>query len=94
MPAKLYFTNHTLTGKLDAFPWLCLDTARRLLGPAVSNGFVRAVLAKLYFTNHTLTGSRVLGLPNGALVGLIAENSPSSRCFLTAKRFRITKCPL
>ena len=31
--SEIYFTNHTLTGKLAAFPWLGLDTARRFRGP-------------------------------------------------------------
>ena len=41
----LYFTNHTLTGKLAAFPWLGSDTVRRFRRPAVRNAFVRMVLA-------------------------------------------------
>jgi hypothetical protein len=45
VPAKLYFTNHTLTGKLDAFPLVGSDPARRFRRPAVRNGFVRTVLA-------------------------------------------------
>ena len=49
---------------------------------------------QLYFTNHTLTGNRILRLSNGTMVGLTADKSPSSRCVLTAKRFRTTKCPL
>ena len=42
--SEIYFTNHTLTGKLDAFPWLGSDTARRFRRPAVRIGFVRRVL--------------------------------------------------
>jgi hypothetical protein len=30
---EIYFTNHTLTGKPNAFPWLGSDTARRFHGP-------------------------------------------------------------
>jgi len=47
-----------------------------------------------YFTNHTLTGRRFLCLSNGTMVGLTADRSLASRCVLTGKMFRATKCLL
>jgi hypothetical protein len=46
--SEIYFTNHTLTGKPNAFPWLGSDTARRFRRPYGAR--------HLYFTNCTLTG--------------------------------------
>jgi hypothetical protein len=46
--SEIYFTNRTLTGKPNAFPWLGSDTARRFRGPYGAR--------HLYFTNCTLTG--------------------------------------
>ena len=57
--SEIYFTNHTLTGKPDAFPLLGLDlpgdSAGRLSVTLRSHG-----ARHLYFTNHTLTGNKSL----------------------------------
>ena len=78
---QTFFTDRTLTGNPNAFPLLRLDTARRFRRPSCQQRLHSQGTRHLYFTNRTLTGSRVFRLPNGALLGLAAQESPSSRGF-------------
>jgi len=78
---QTFFTDRTLTGNPNAFPLLRLDTARRFRRPSCQQRLHSQGTRHLYFTNRTLTGSRVLRLPNGALLGLTAQDSPPSRGF-------------
>jgi hypothetical protein len=91
---QTFFTDRTLAGNPNAFPLLRLDSARRFRRPSCQQRLYSHGARHLYFTNRTLTGSRVPRLSNGALSGLIAQEPPSSRGFLTAKKFRTTKCAL
>ena len=56
--SEIYFTNHTLTGKPNAFPFQESESG---LGTRVGL-LVKLLFARcqLYFTNHTLTGKRTL----------------------------------
>src|SRR5580704_8432356 len=47
-------------------------------------------LHQVFLTDNTLTGSRILGLLNGSMVGLMADMFLSSQCVLTVRRFRTT----
>jgi hypothetical protein len=93
-PSPNFFHRSHFDWEPDVFPLQRLDTAKRFRRPSCRQRPHSDRARHLYFTNRTLAGSRVLRLPNGALLGLAAQESPSSRGFLTAKRFRTTKCPL
>jgi len=45
---------------------------------------------QICFTYHILTGHIFLRFPNGLVVKLTVDKTPSSRCVLTAKMFRAT----
>jgi len=72
--SQLYFTDYTLTGqplsprKSQSCDWgawgeLLVKSSRGA--------------SRLYFTDYTLTGQPILRLPNGTMVGLVADKSPS-----------------
>ena len=72
--SQLYFTDYTLTGQPDGFASESQDCecGRGVLLVKPSRG-----ACQLYFTDYTLTGQPILPLPNGTMVGLVADKSPS-----------------